>query len=128
MNPIECLVAGFLIQFLQDTQAGVATGVDHVIGFARTAGDNQWLIHAIGTNRGLNAVVFRILAAPRIAVIGPDARDLYVHRCGRVSHSGLPGLGWRRGWFRYLVGAAFTHLMRHIQPVPLPHRRISPDT
>ena len=99
MNPAKPRRTGLPVKLFQNPQAGVAPGMDHVLRLVGPAGDDQRLVHALCADRGLDAVVFGVLCAPRIALVDLDTCDLHLqgsrHAC--LIRRARPGRGVPRG-------------------------------
>ena len=67
----EARIAGLGEERLQDAQPGVAAGLHHEVCVPRPLGDDQGLVHAVGADRGQDAVVSR--GSRRVAGCGRRA-------------------------------------------------------
>ena len=99
----------FLMQFLENFQAGVAAGIHHVVFCAGAAGDGKRLFQSRGAYAFLYLFVFFIGDGPGIMVVQVDFGDWHDHGSGlhRIA-------GWHLFAFSEMSGG---------QPVPQFGRR-----
>jgi hypothetical protein len=64
------------VEFLENLQSGVAAGSDPVVRLTWPFGDDKRLRQTIGVDRGLDALVCRVLGPSWIVFVGTDPSDL----------------------------------------------------
>ena len=76
VHPAEPFLAGPVAELPENVQPGIAPGTYHVLGFVRPARDDQGLLQPAFADRCLDALVFRVFTAARVALVGLDAGDI----------------------------------------------------
>ncbi|MNH03143.1 hypothetical protein D3C72_1595720 [compost metagenome] len=83
-NTEEALLSGFLPQFREDTQAGVAAVADDEVLFAGPARDGRGLVQAAVADGGFQFRVQRVADEARVMFVGPELLKGYDHRRAAV--------------------------------------------
>ena len=76
VHPAEPFLAGLVAKLPENAQPGIAPGAYYELGFVRPARDDQGLFLPAFADRCLDALVFRVFTAARVALVGLDAGDI----------------------------------------------------